>query len=149
MFFFSGSMLITTNLAKIQRSSPPLLRNSHQSMLAQTLTQVPSNRVPCELWETGTRAIMAVVRKPCSNLGSLYIFFCSKAFPRVIFSILYGASNHYIPGKKNLKWRQPNCCFIHDKNINIDNKTAEIKATWGFQIFQTDNLIIIIIIKNW
>ena len=28
------------------------------------------------------------------------------------------------------------CCFIQDKNIDINNKTAERKATWGFLIFR-------------
>ena len=30
------------------------------------------------------------------------------------------------------------CCFIQDKNIDINNKTAKTKATWGFPIFRTD-----------
>ena len=30
------------------------------------------------------------------------------------------------------------CCFFQDKNIEINNKTAKIKATWGFPIFHTD-----------
>ena len=29
-------------------------------------------------------------------------------------------------------------CFIQDKNIDINNKTAKRKATWIFPIFQTD-----------
>ena len=47
-----------------------------------------------------------VVRRPIStnpglnfNLG--FFFFCSKAFYRIIFSILFRASNHQIAGKKN------------------------------------------------
>ena len=47
-----------------------------------------------------------VVRRPISanpglnfNLG--FFFFCSKAFSRIIFSILFRASNHQIVGKKN------------------------------------------------
>ena len=28
------------------------------------------------------------------------------------------------------------CCFIQDKNIDINNKTAKRKATWGFLIFR-------------
>ena len=30
------------------------------------------------------------------------------------------------------------CCFIQDKNIEINNKTAKRKATWIFPIFWTD-----------
>ena len=30
------------------------------------------------------------------------------------------------------------CCFIQDKNIEINNKTAKRKATWVFPIFRTD-----------
>ena len=35
------------------------------------------------------------------------------------------------------------CCFIHDKNINIDNRTAEIKATIsdGQAVLAVGNLI--------
>ena len=47
-----------------------------------------------------------VVRRPINanpglnfNLG--FFFFCSKAFSRIIFSILFRASNHQIVGKKN------------------------------------------------
>ena len=47
-----------------------------------------------------------VVRKPIStnlglnfNLG--FLFFCSKAFTRIIFTILYRASIQYITGKKD------------------------------------------------
>ena len=28
------------------------------------------------------------------------------------------------------------CCFTQDKNIDINNKTAKRKATWGFLIFR-------------
>ena len=48
----------------------------------------------------------SVVRRPISanpwlnfNLG--FFFFCSKGFSRIIFSILFRASNHQIVGKKN------------------------------------------------
>ena len=34
------------------------------------------------------------------NLG-FFFFFCSKAFSRIIFSILFKASNHQIVGKNN------------------------------------------------
>ena len=27
------------------------------------------------------------------------------------------------------------CCFIEDKNVDINNKTAKRKATWSFPIF--------------
>ena len=30
------------------------------------------------------------------------------------------------------------CCFIQDKNIEINNKTAKRKATWVFPMFRTD-----------
>ena len=30
------------------------------------------------------------------------------------------------------------CCFIQDKNVDINNKTAKRKATWVFPIFRTD-----------
>ena len=33
------------------------------------------------------------------NLG--FFFFCSKVFSRIIFSILFRATNHQIEGKKN------------------------------------------------
>ena len=33
------------------------------------------------------------------NLG--FLFFCSKAFSRIIFSVPYRAPNHYITGKNN------------------------------------------------
>ena len=50
-----------------------------------------------------------VVRRPISanpglnfNLGFFFFFFfCSKAFSRIIFSILYSASNHQIVSKRN------------------------------------------------
>ena len=46
-----------------------------------------------------------VVRRPISaNPGlnfNLGFFFFSKAFSRIIFSILFRASNHQIVGKKN------------------------------------------------
>ena len=29
-------------------------------------------------------------------------------------------------------------CFIQDKNVDINNKTAKRKATWSFPIFRTD-----------
>ena len=33
------------------------------------------------------------------NLG--FVFFCSKAFSLIIFSVPYRAPNHYIAGKRN------------------------------------------------
>ena len=45
-----------------------------------------------------------VVRTPVTaglNFNPGFVFFLSKALPRIIFSILFGVSNHQILGKKN------------------------------------------------
>ena len=45
-----------------------------------------------------------VVRTPVSeglNFNPGFVFFLSKALPRIIFSILFGVSNHQILGTKN------------------------------------------------
>ena len=47
-----------------------------------------------------------VVQRPISANPGLdfnpgFFFFCSKAFTRIIFSLLYRVSNHQIVGKKN------------------------------------------------
>ena len=70
-----------------------------------------TSSLDCNQWTRRCRIVGhkhegPVVRRPISanpglnfNLG--FFFFCSKVFYRIIFSILFRASNHQIAGKKN------------------------------------------------
>lgn len=42
-----------------------------------------------------------VSANPGLNFNPGFVFFLSKALPRIIFSILFGVSNHQILGQKN------------------------------------------------
>ena len=53
-----------------------------------------------------TNDLSSVVRRPISanpglNFNPGFLFFCSKAFSRIIFSILFRASNNEIVDEKN------------------------------------------------
>ena len=54
-----------------------------------------------ELTNTGPVVRRPISANPWLNFNAGFFSFCSKAFSRIIFSILFRASNHQIVGKKN------------------------------------------------
>ena len=73
-----------------------------------TMVILNSPKTSLALWARRTELtnMGAVVRRPISanpglNLNLGFFSFCSKAFSRIIFSILSKASSHQIVGKKN------------------------------------------------
>ena len=74
----------------------------------QTMVILNSPKTSLALWARRTELtnMGPVVRRPISanpglNLNLGFFSFCSKAFSRIIFSILSRASSHQIVGKKN------------------------------------------------
>ena len=57
--------------------------------------------VPVEFHVPGPVVRTPVSANPRLNFNPGFVFFLSKALPRIIFSILFGVSNHQILGKKN------------------------------------------------
>ena len=57
--------------------------------------------VPVEFHVLGPVGRTPVSANPGLNFNPGFVFFLSKALPRIIFSILFGVSNHQILGKKN------------------------------------------------
>ena len=52
----------------------------------------------------GPSCCKAISAKPRLNFNLGFLLFCSKEFSRIIFSILYSASNHCIAGKKKTEF---------------------------------------------
>ena len=52
----------------------------------------------------GPNCFKAISANPGLNFNVGFLLFCSKEFSRIIFSILYSASNHCIAGKKKTEF---------------------------------------------
>ena len=52
----------------------------------------------------GPNCFKAISANPGLNFNLGFLLFCSKEFSRIIFSILYSASNHCIAGKKKTEF---------------------------------------------
>lgn len=145
-------------LAKIHQKNSCTLALPYASMNASIAKKFPSvnaraNPYPGSL---KSRAVWALEdwdkSHNVSHNGSCSKILFKSGFLILLFkSISSGNFLYFVWSIKSLHSRQKefkmtttkSCCFIHDKNINIDNRTAEIKATIsdGQAVLAVGNLI--------
>ena len=110
IIFFTLSCKQQTNLLLVYRHNKPVrgcfIKVSAVCKTTQVRTPGDSKVVSlrtdrCVTWVgPDVRRLISAINTGL-NFNRSFFFFCSKAFSRTIFSLLFRASNHQVLGKKN------------------------------------------------